>query len=120
MDFRWWDEAHATLWRIADKAELLELRHQARQAAREKLAPLLYQAHPSHKWTEEKARVLRALDAQGMTGILASAYNGLTLRLALTVWELASVDAGVATCSLSGSRFPARVRMQSLLPVACI
>jgi len=103
MDFRWWDEAHATLWRIADKAELLELRHQARQAAREKLAPLLYQAHPSHKWTEEKARVLRALDAQGMTGILASAYNGLTLRLALTVWELASVDAGVATCSLSGS-----------------
>jgi len=38
-----------------------------------------------------------------MTGILASAHNGLTLRLALTVWELSSVDAGVATCSLSGS-----------------
>jgi hypothetical protein len=38
-----------------------------------------------------------------MTGILASAHNGLTQRLALTIWELASMDAGVATCSLSGS-----------------
>jgi hypothetical protein len=103
MDFRLWDEAHATLWRIAESAELLAVRNIARQAAREKLAPLLDQAHLSHKWTEEKARVLRTLDAQGMTGILASAHNGQTLRLALTVWELASVDAGVATCSLSGS-----------------
>jgi hypothetical protein len=103
MDFRWWDEAHATLWRIAESAELLEARHKARQTARETVAPLLAQARPDCGWTEEKARVLRALDAQGMTGILASAHNGLTLRLALTVWELASVDAGVATCSLSGS-----------------
>jgi hypothetical protein len=38
-----------------------------------------------------------------MTSILASAHNGLTLLLALTAWELASVDAGVATFSLSGS-----------------
>jgi hypothetical protein len=103
MDFRWWDETHATLWRIAGSAELLSVRDNARQTARERLAPLLDQADPSHKWTEEKARVLRALDAQGMTGILASARSGPTLQLALTVWELASVDAGVATCSLSGS-----------------
>jgi hypothetical protein len=103
MDFRWWDETHAILWRIAESAELLSVRDNAQQTARDKLTPLLDKARPSHKWTEEKALVLRALDAEGMTGILASAHNGLTQRLALTIWELASMDAGVATCSLSGS-----------------
>lgn len=39
----------------------------------------------------------------GLTRILVSAHHGLTLPLALAVWELASVDAGVATSSLSGS-----------------
>jgi hypothetical protein len=103
MDFRWWDEAHEALWRIAGSAELLEVRNKARQTARETVAPLLAQARADCGWTEEKARVLRALDVQGITGILDSAHNGLTLPLALAVWELASVDAGVATCSLSGS-----------------
>ena len=103
MDFRWWDEAHTTLWRIAGRAELLEVRNKARQTALETVAPLLTQARTGCGWTEEKARVLRALDADGLTGILASARGGLTQQLALAVWELASVDAGVATCSLSGS-----------------
>jgi hypothetical protein len=103
MDFRWWDEAHEALWRIAGRAELLEARNKARQTARETVAPLLAEARAGCGWTDEKARVLRALDDQGMTSILASAHNGLTLPLALTAWELASVDAGVATCSLSGS-----------------
>jgi hypothetical protein len=103
MKLSWWDEAHAALWRIADRAELLKLRDKARLTACEKIAPLLAQARTPCEWTEEKARVLGALDAQGLTGILASARHGLTLPLALVVWELASVDAGVATCSLSGS-----------------
>jgi hypothetical protein len=34
MDFRWWDEAHEALWRIAGRAELLEARNKARQTAR--------------------------------------------------------------------------------------
>jgi hypothetical protein len=103
MKLSWWDEAHAALWRIADHAELLRLRDKARRTARETVAPLLAQAHYASAWTEEKARVLGALDAQGLTSILASARHGLTLPLALAVWELAGVDAGVATCSLSGS-----------------
>jgi alkylation response protein AidB-like acyl-CoA dehydrogenase len=103
MELTWWDEAHASLWRIAGCAELLELRDKARQTARETVAPLLAQESATGGWTEDKARVLRALDAQGMTGILASARNGLAMPLALAVWELASVDAGIATCSLSGS-----------------
>ncbi|HME58569.1 MAG TPA: acyl-CoA dehydrogenase family protein [Terracidiphilus sp.] len=103
MDFRWWDEAHTTLWRIAGRAELLEVRDKARQTARETMAPLLAQVRTGCGWTEEKARVLSVLDADGLTGIFASAQHGLTLPLALSVWELASVDSGVATCSLSGS-----------------
>src|ERR1035437_8365761 len=103
MDFTWWNEAHATLWKIADSADLLELRDRARQTAQETIAPLLRQVSPTHQWTEEKACVLRALDAQGLTGISPDAHNGLAVGLALTVFELASVDAGVATCSLSGS-----------------
>jgi alkylation response protein AidB-like acyl-CoA dehydrogenase len=103
MDLTWWDEAHATLWRIADRADLLKLRDKARLTASETLAPLLAQAHDVSGWTEEKARMLGALDAQGLTGILSSTQCGLTLPLALAVWELAGVDAGVATCSLSGS-----------------
>jgi len=82
MDFRWWDEAHEALWRIAGHAELLEARNKARQTARGTVAPLLAQACATSEWTGEKARVLRALDAQGITGILASAHNGLTLPLA--------------------------------------
>jgi hypothetical protein len=103
MNFRWWDEAHAALWRIADRAELLKLRDKARLTASEALAPLIAQACATCKWTEEKERVLGALDAQGLTGILASARQGLTMQLAVAVWELAGVDAGVATSSLSGS-----------------
>jgi hypothetical protein len=97
-----WDEVHDTLWRIADCAALLEVRDRARQAARE-AEPLLAQASTCCKWTAEKARVLRVLDARSLTNILASSHNRLTLPLALAVWELAGVDAGVATCSLSGS-----------------
>jgi hypothetical protein len=103
MDFRWWDEAHETLWRVAGHAELLEARSKARQTARETVTPLLAEVRANCVWTGEKAQVLRALDAQGLTGIRPSAHGGLTLPLALTIWELSSVDAGVATCSLSGN-----------------
>jgi hypothetical protein len=94
-----WDETHALLWRVAGHANLQEASRRARQT----LPPLLAQAPASRAWTQEKARVLEALDAAGLTDILAGAQRGITLPLALTVWELACVDGGVATCSLSGS-----------------
>jgi hypothetical protein len=102
MDFSWWDEAHAKLWRIAENADLLEVCARARHTARA-VAPMLAQAQAGCGWTEEKARVLRALDAHGLTAIAPSARNGFAVPLALTVFELANVDAGVATCALSGS-----------------
>jgi hypothetical protein len=102
MNPRWWDQAHDALWRIADCAQLLELRRDARIALRS-VVPLLAQARPTCDWTEEKSQVLAILDASGLTRILASAHKGPAMPLALTIWELACVDAGVATCSLSGS-----------------
>jgi hypothetical protein len=102
MNPRWWDQAHDTLWRIADCAQLLELRRDARIALRS-VVPLLAQARPTCDWTEEKSQVLAILDASGLTRVLASMHSGPAMPLALTIWEVACVDAGVATCSLSGS-----------------
>lgn len=100
MDLRCWDEAHESLGRIHDDAELLAARGKARQTAREQIAPLVAGAHPAHTWTKDKARVLRILDDAGLTSLAA---QRLTMPLALTVWELAGIDAGVATLGLSGS-----------------
>ena len=102
MNLRWWDEIHDTLWRIADCAQLLELRHDARIAMRN-VVPLLAQARTTCDWTQEKSQVLAILDAKGLTRVFASVHNEPTMPLALAIWEMASVDAGVATCSLSGS-----------------
>jgi hypothetical protein len=100
MNLRWWDEAHESLGRIHGDAELLAVRDKARQTARDQIAPLVNGAHPAHGWTEDKASVLHILDNAGLTGLAAQC---LTMPLALTVWELATIDAGVATLSLSGS-----------------
>jgi hypothetical protein len=103
MDGARWNEAQLLLWRVADRADLLELSQRARQAARTVLTPLLAHTPTSCAWTEEKAHLLEALDAAGLTAVLHNAHQGITLPLALAVGELASVDAGAATCSLSGS-----------------
>ena len=102
MNLRWWDEVHDTLWQIADCAQLLELRHDARIAMRN-VVPLLAQARPTCDWTQEKSQVLAILDAKGLTRVFASMHNEPTMPLAMAIWEMACVDAGVATCSLSGS-----------------
>jgi hypothetical protein len=102
MNLRWWDEVHDTLWQIADCAQLLELRHDARIAMRN-VVPLLAQARPTCDWTQEKSQVFAILDAKGLTRVFASMHNEPTMPLAMAIWEMACVDAGVATCSLSGS-----------------
>jgi hypothetical protein len=100
MDLRCLDEAHESLGRIHGNAELLTVRDKARQTAREQIAPLVAGAHPPRAWTKDKARALRILDDAELTGL---ASQSLTMPLALMVWELACIDAGVATLSLSGS-----------------
>jgi alkylation response protein AidB-like acyl-CoA dehydrogenase len=97
----WWDDLHGGLWRIADSADLLAVQRCARQIAREVAAPL-QEARAACGWSDDQARLLAALDAEGLTGIVAAAPCDLTMHLALLLWELASVDGGAATLSMSG------------------
>jgi len=100
----WWDEIHWILWRVADRSDLMPVIQAARQVAREVVAPLLSSGVSSGcEWTPEKARILDSMDANGLTSILSSASHGAAMPLALAAWELAWVDGGAATCSLSGS-----------------
>jgi alkylation response protein AidB-like acyl-CoA dehydrogenase len=100
----WWDEVHWKLWRIADRPELRPLIQSTRQIAREIISPLLAEGiRSTHEWTSEKAKILSALDEAGLTSIVSATGRDTTLSLALTIWELACIDGGAATCSMSGS-----------------
>jgi alkylation response protein AidB-like acyl-CoA dehydrogenase len=105
----WWDEIHWIMWRIAGRSALLPIIQSARKAARETIVPLLaLGARSGCEWTAEKARILASLDANGLTSILSFTEHsfenhGIAMPLALAAWELAWVDGGAATCSLSGS-----------------
>jgi alkylation response protein AidB-like acyl-CoA dehydrogenase len=104
MAASWWDEVHWRMWRVADRPDLLAVIHSARRVAREVIAPQLAAgARSSCEWTSEKACILASLDANGLTSILSSASQGVALPLALAAFELARVDGGAATLSLSGS-----------------
>jgi alkylation response protein AidB-like acyl-CoA dehydrogenase len=104
MAASWWDEIHWILWRIADRSDLIPVIQSARQVARDVVAPLLTTGvRSSCEWTPEKARILAAMDASGLNSIISSAAHGVAMPLALAAWELAWVDGGAATCSLSGS-----------------
>ena len=104
MAASWWDEVHWAMWRVADHPDLLAVIHSARHVAREVIAPQLAAgARSSCEWTSEKACILASLDANGLTSILSSASQGIATPLALAAWELAWVDGGAATLSLSGS-----------------
>jgi len=104
MAASWWDEVHWRLWRVADRPDLLAVIHSARSVAREVIAPQLAAgARSSCEWTSEKACILASLDANGLTSILSSASEGVAMPLALAAFELAWVDGGAATLSLSGS-----------------
>jgi len=99
-----WDDIHWSMWRIAQRSDLLSIVHSARQVAREVVAPQLAAgARSSCEWTSEKACILASLDEKGLTSILSSARQGIATPLALAAWELAWVDGGAATLCLSGS-----------------
>jgi hypothetical protein len=104
MAASWWDEVHWRMWRVADRPDLLAVIHSARRVAREVIAPQLAAgARSSCEWNSEKACILASLDANGLTSILSSASQGVAMPLALAAFELAWVDGGAATLSLSGS-----------------
>jgi hypothetical protein len=100
----WWDPVHQTMWRLADRSDLIELAAAARRVAREVVAPVVAAgARSTHAWTPEKARVLSALDDAGLTSIVSRSSGGMAMPLAVALWELAWIDAGAAVCCMSGS-----------------
>jgi hypothetical protein len=98
-----WDEVHRVMWRLPGREDLTELTRSARQIARQIVEPLVESgARSDHSWTDEKARMLRALDDGGLTSIVANSGNGVAVPLAASLWELAWIDGGSAVCALSG------------------
>jgi hypothetical protein len=97
----WWDDLHGSLWRIADRPDLLAVQRSARRVAREVAAPL-QELRASCGWSADQARLLEALDTKGLTSILSCEPRDPAMHLALSLWELASVDGGAATLSMSG------------------
>jgi len=103
------DDVRQIMWRFADRLDLQMLVQSARAVARGPVAKLVANgARATHKWTEQKALLLKEFDAAGITGAaLDPEYGGYlegpkNLALALIAFELAWVDAGAATGSLAG------------------
>jgi alkylation response protein AidB-like acyl-CoA dehydrogenase len=97
------------MWRYGESAELLRIVESAREIAGGVVAPLVAAgARSSHEWSPGKARIVEALDRAGLTRLLFDLENGGTptgirhTAAALAVFELARVDAGAASCLLTG------------------
>lgn len=104
------DDVRQIMWRFSDRYDLQMVVQSARSVARGVVARLVADgARNSHEWTEEKAQLLPALDAAGITSVFMDPeYGGYiegpkNLALAIVAFELSWVDAGAATCSLAGN-----------------
>ncbi|HEU4385988.1 MAG TPA: acyl-CoA dehydrogenase family protein [Anaeromyxobacteraceae bacterium] len=103
------DDVRQIMWRFADRYDLQMLVQAARGVARGAVARLVASgARKHHEWTEEKAALLEAYDAAGVTGVMMDPEQGgfisgpKNVALCLTAFELAWVDAGAATGALAG------------------
>jgi alkylation response protein AidB-like acyl-CoA dehydrogenase len=104
------DDVRQIMWRLADRYDLQMLIQAARSVARGPVARLVAEgARNTHEWTEQKAKLLEAFDAAGITTAYMDPDRGgyiegpKNLALALIAFELAWVDGGSATCSLAGN-----------------
>jgi hypothetical protein len=92
------------MWRLSGRADVSDLMRSARRIAHQIVEPLVVSGDKSdHSWTDEKARMLRALDDGGLTSFVAKSADGVALPLVGALWELAWIDAGAAVCALSGA-----------------
>jgi alkylation response protein AidB-like acyl-CoA dehydrogenase len=104
------DDVRQILWRFTDRYDLQMLIQSARSVARGPVARLVSEgARNSHKWTEQKAQLLKAFDESGITTVYMDPQQGgfiegpKNMALALVAFELSWVDGGAATCSLAGN-----------------
>jgi len=101
------DDVRAVQWRFADRDDLRRIVQASRQVARGPVARLVARgARHSDAWTPDKADLVRAFDATGLSVLAADGeYGGpiegpKNLGIALAAFELAWVDAGAATTML--------------------
>jgi alkylation response protein AidB-like acyl-CoA dehydrogenase len=101
------DDIRAVQWRFADREDLRVIAQAARGIARGPVARLVARgARHSDAWTPDKAGLVRAFDAAGLSVLAADAEHGgriegpKNLGIALAAFELAWVDAGAATTML--------------------
>jgi alkylation response protein AidB-like acyl-CoA dehydrogenase len=101
------DDVRAVQWRFADRDDLRRIVLAARGVARGPVARLVARgARHSDAWTPDKAGLVKAFDAAGLSVLAVDAeYGGSldgpkNLGIALAAFELAWVDAGAATTML--------------------
>jgi alkylation response protein AidB-like acyl-CoA dehydrogenase len=101
------DDIRAIQWRFADRGDLRGIAQAARGVARGTVARLVAcGARHSDAWTPDKAGLVKAFDAAGLSVLAADAEHGgriegpNNLGIALAAFELAWVDAGAATTML--------------------
>jgi len=104
------DDVRQIMWRFKDRYDLQMLVQSSRSVARGVVARLVAAgARNSHEWTGQKAELLQAFDAAGITTCFMDPKQGgfiegpKNLALSLVAFELSWVDAGAATCSLAGN-----------------
>jgi len=102
------DPVRQIQWRFADRFDLQMLVQSARGVARTTVARLVAAGERNtHEWTAGKAEMLEAFDRAGVTAAFMEPEEGgfiagpKNLALALSAFELAWVDGGAATASLS-------------------
>lgn len=104
------DDVRQIMWRFAERFDLQMAVSAARSVARGLVARMVADGvRHSHEWTPEKAQLLEAFDASGITSVFLDPHQGgyiegpKNMALALVAFELSWVDAGAATCSLAGN-----------------
>jgi len=104
------DDVRQIMWRFADRFDLQMAVAAARSVARGLVARMVADGvRHTHEWTPEKAQLLEAFDASGITSVFLDPSQGgfiegpKNMALALVAFELSWVDAGAATCSLAGN-----------------
>ncbi|MGE5198653.1 MAG: acyl-CoA dehydrogenase family protein, partial [Rhodospirillaceae bacterium] len=101
------DDVRAVQWRFANRDDLRRIVQASRDVARGPVARLVaHGARHSDAWTPDKASLVKAFDAAGLSVLAVdAAYGGRiegpkNLGIALAAFELAWVDAGAATTML--------------------
>ncbi len=102
------DEIRQILWRYAERFDLQMVVQSARSVARGQVARLVADgARHSHDWDDQKAQLLPAFDAAGISSLSLEPEHGgyivgpKNLAMGLAAFELAWVDGGAATGALA-------------------